>query len=256
MQGLGWTGASWLGCPLQCSLGKSQRCWLVLWASISSSGGPATTTLCSCRHGRVSMPFCVLACLHGSSAKALTIPKVQPEGDQQACLTCKPASLCQQAPARTLIPWMWRYTCLHTLQGIVLDGGCSFPCIGLQNQGRTVFRHDLSMPLEPLLTTYCKWRGLDLKRASFLWLQFYMRLGLHDTGIAQGLDDGDHIHVFDKQVGEQELLWLSQGPPCMACQLNAGHLVGFERSHGPTCCSCCAGAALSACDGEHVWVLS
>lgn len=33
-----------------------------------------------------------------------------------------------------------------------------------------------------------------------MWLQFYMRLGLHDTGIAQGLDDGDHIHVFDKQV--------------------------------------------------------
>lgn len=63
-----------------------------------------------------------------------------------------------------------------------------------------MFRHDLSMPLEPLLTAYCKWRELELNRASFLWLQFYMRLGLRDTGIAQGLDDGDHIHVFDKQV--------------------------------------------------------
>ena len=70
----------------------------------------------------------------------------------------------------------------------------------LQHQSRTVFRHDLGMPLEPLLTTYCKWRGLDISRCSFLWLQFYMRLGLHDTGFAQGLDDGDHIHVFNKEV--------------------------------------------------------
>lgn len=72
-----------------------------------------------------------------------------------------------------------------------------------QFQGRPVFRHDLSMPLEPLLATYCKWRGIELGRASFLWLQFYMRLGLHDTGVARGMDDGDTIYVYDKQVGSR-----------------------------------------------------
>ncbi len=63
-----------------------------------------------------------------------------------------------------------------------------------------MFRHDLSMPLEPLLATYCAWRGIELHRASFLWLQFYMRLSLSDSGVQRGMDDGDTIYIFDKQV--------------------------------------------------------
>jgi hypothetical protein len=56
------------------------------------------------------------------------------------------------------------------------------------------------MPLEPLLATYCSWRGIELARASFLWLQFYMRLTLQDSGVQRGMDDGDTIYIFDKQV--------------------------------------------------------
>ncbi len=69
-----------------------------------------------------------------------------------------------------------------------------------QFQGRAVFRHDLAMPLEHLLTSYCRWRGIDPGRVSFLWLQFYMRLHLGDTGLARGMDDGDTIYIYDKQV--------------------------------------------------------
>ncbi|GFH13327.1 predicted protein [Haematococcus lacustris] len=72
-------------------------------------------------------------------------------------------------------------------------------------QGRAVFRHDLAMPLEPLLATYCQWRGIELGRASFLWLQFYMRLSLSDSGVARGMDDGDTIYIFDKQDPQGQL---------------------------------------------------
>lgn len=75
-----------------------------------------------------------------------------------------------------------------------------------QFQGRAVFRHDLAMPLEYLLATYCKWRGIDKDKASFLWLQFYMRLSLKDTGLGRGMDDGDTIYIFDKQ-DPQGKLW-------------------------------------------------
>ncbi|KAL6765306.1 ankyrin repeat-containing domain protein, partial [Haematococcus lacustris] len=72
-------------------------------------------------------------------------------------------------------------------------------------QGRAVFRHDLAMPLEPLLATYCQWRGIELGQASFLWLQFYMRLSLSDSGVARGMDDGDTIYIFDKQDPQGQL---------------------------------------------------
>lgn len=77
----------------------------------------------------------------------------------------------------------------------------------VQFQGRAVFRHDLAMPLAPLLATYCQWRGIELEQASFLWLQFYMRLHLTDAGVGRGMDDGDTIYIYDRKVRLRGTMW-------------------------------------------------
>lgn len=121
------------------------------------------------------------------------------------------------------------------------------PCRPAQFQGRAVFRHDLSMPLEPLLATYCKWRGIELGRASFLWLQFYMRLGLHDTGVSRGMDDGDTIYIYDKQ-DSQGRLWdavLDGDPQAVGVALDGGSsLSGPEGSFEAITCRCVRTAEL------------
>lgn len=65
---------------------------------------------------------------------------------------------------------------------------------------RVVFRHDLSTPFSVVLSAYCMWRGLSMDAACFLWAQFYQRITPADTGLPKGMDDGDILYLYEREV--------------------------------------------------------